>query len=144
MPRESLPPADLCSSQQVYSTIVCSTSVKHSRLDPVLLCIMLGDLYTCCRFSTRAGGATLRFSTWIYGHTLNEHRTSDGHQLDGWTDGRTDILESTTMWGSLRLAPIMEWAVISLAYPMTSFHVNISSMFNKVLDCFDSSLFSQL
>ena len=35
---------------------------------------------------------------------------------------------------------IMEWAVISLAYPMTSFHVNISSMFNKVPDCFNSSL----
>ena len=26
----------------------------------------------------------------IYGHTLKEHRKSDGHQLDAWTDGRTD------------------------------------------------------
>ena len=49
----------------------------------------------------RAGGATLRFSTWIYGHTLNEHRTSDRHQLDG----RTDILKSTAMWGLIQARP---------------------------------------
>ena len=55
-------------------------------------------------FGTRAGGATLRFSTWIYGHTLN---TPDvGQTPSGQMDGRTDILKSTTMWGSLRLAPM--------------------------------------
>ena len=38
----------------------------------------------------RAGGATLRYSTWIHGHMLNEH----------WTDTTTaGHPESTTMWG---------------------------------------------
>ena len=70
-----------------------------------------GTRYRCCPH-TYVGG---RRNIAIFLLDIrNTGRRTDTNWTDGRTDGRTDILKSTTMWGSLRLAPIKHVPVLFL------------------------------
>ena len=45
---------------------------------------------------------------YIRSYAKRTPEVTDTNWTHGRMDGRTDILESTTMWGSLRLAPIIQ------------------------------------
>ena len=71
-----------------------------------------------------------KFSTWIYGHTLNGQQT-DIQQTDGHP-------ENTTMWGSLRLAPISQSSCWHLRWgeqcpPSPCTHMSITLHPNMIL-----------
>ena len=78
----------------LISVYPCSSSC--SRLYPSHAIPVFAQQHSAVRLGD-ARSVPLRFSTWIYSHTLNGTQTADRHPEAG--------METMTMWGPLRLTP---------------------------------------